>query len=116
MKKRIAVLALAALMAVTSSTTALAAPGRGSPFVDLPEEHWSFPYVSELYAQGVVAGDPEGTFRPGDPVTWGEAFKLILLAIGEEEPQRVPNTHWRSIWTPCPPGWTWPGWPPGRWT
>ena len=94
MKKRIAVLALAALMAVTSSTTALAAPGRGSPFVDLPEEHWSFPYVSELYAQGVVAGDPEGTFRPGDPVTWGEAFKLILLAIGEEEPQRVPNTHW----------------------
>ena len=93
MKKRIAVLALAVLLAVSSGTTAaVAAPV--SPFIDLRPDHWSFPYVSELYEQGVVAGDPEGTFRGGDPVTWGETFKLILLAIGEEAPERVPDTHW----------------------
>ena len=97
MKKRIAVLALAALMAASFSTAALAAPAPApglSPFVDLAAEHWSYPYVYELYTQGVVAGDPEGTFRGEDPVTWGETFKLILLAIGEEDPEREPGQHW----------------------
>ena len=97
MKKRIAVLARAALMAASFSTAALAAPAPApglSPFVDLAAEHWSYPYVYELYAQGVVAGDPEGTFRGEDPVTWGETFKLILLAIGEEDPEREPGQHW----------------------
>jgi len=94
MRKRIAVLLLAVLLAASSSTTAMAAPGGTSPFVDLPVDHWSFPYVCDLYAQGVVAGDPEGTFRPGDPVTYGETFKLILLAIGEEDPEREPDQHW----------------------
>ena len=94
MKKRLAVLALADLLAASSSTTAMAASGQMSPFVDLAADHWSFPYVSELHAQGVVGGDPEGTFRGTDPVTWGETFKLILLAIGEEAPERAPDTHW----------------------
>ena len=46
MKKRIAVLALAALMAASFSTAALAAPAPApglSPFVDLAAEHWSYP-------------------------------------------------------------------------
>ena len=97
MKKRVAVLFLAVLMAVSSSTTALAAPAPTpvlSPFVDLATDHWSFQYVYDLYRQGVVAGDPEGTFRGGDPVTWGETFKLILLAVGEEEPERDEEKHW----------------------
>ena len=54
MKKRIAVLALAALMAASFSTAALAAPAPApglSPFVDLSADHWSYPYVYELYTQ-----------------------------------------------------------------
>jgi len=94
MKKRIAVLFLAVLLAATSSATAMAAPEGGSPFTDLPVDHWSFPYVYELYTKGVVGGDPWGTFRPDDPVTYGETFKLILLAIGVEDPERDPEQHW----------------------
>ncbi len=97
MKKHIAVLFLAVLLAASSGTAAMAAPAEPaqfSPFVDLAADHWSFPYVYDLYTQGVVAGDPEGTFRGGDPVTYGETFKLILLAIGEEEPERAPDQHW----------------------
>ena len=87
MKKRFAVLLLAVVLAATFSTAAMAAPSsRGSPFVDLPEDHWSFPYVYDLYTQGVMEGDPEGTFRGFDPVTWGESFKLILLAVDVEKP------------------------------
>ena len=94
MKKRIAVLALAVLLAVTVSPAAQAAPDRGSPFADLQEDHWSYEYVAGLYEQGVVNGYPDGTFRPAGSVTWGESFKLILLAIGCEEPERDPEQHW----------------------
>ncbi len=95
MKKRIAVLFLAALLLTSSGTTAMAAPG--PLFRDLPEDHWSYQYVSELVEQGVVNGYPDGTFRPANPVTWGEAFKLILLATGVEVTETAkPGEHWAT--------------------
>ena len=95
MKKRAPVLLIALLMAVTLSPAAQAAPDRGSPFADLREDHWSYEYVAALYEQGVVNGYPDGTFRPQGEVTWGESFKLILLAIGEEDiPEREEGQHW----------------------
>jgi len=94
MKKRIAILFLAVLLAATSSTTAMADPGPFSPFADLPVDHWSFSYVCDLYAQGVVGGYEDGTFRGKNPVTWGEAFKLILLAVGVDDPEPEPDAHW----------------------
>ena len=92
MKKRIAVLLLALVLSASSSTTALAA--EASPFSDLPQEHWSYPYVSALYREGVVGGYPDGTFQGGNDVTWGEVFKLLLLAVDVEEPERDPEKHW----------------------
>ena len=92
MKKRIAVLFLALVLAVSSSTTALAA--EASPFTDLHPEHWAYPYVSALHQAGVVGGYPDGTFQGENNVTWGEVFKLLLLAVGVEEPERDPEKHW----------------------
>jgi GH25 family lysozyme M1 (1,4-beta-N-acetylmuramidase) len=93
MKKRIAILLLAVLLAASSSTAALAAPG--PLFSDLPEDHWSHQYVADLHRQGVVKGYPDGTFQPLGNVTWGEAFKLILLSIGVDEPGPAqPGQHW----------------------
>ena len=97
MKKRAAVLLLAALLAFSSSNTALAAasgPTPLSPFPDLSADHWSFPYVADLVSQGVVSGCDDGRFQGDRNVTWGEVFKLILLAVGEEEPERAPDHHW----------------------
>ena len=92
MKKRVAAMLLAILLIVTSSATAMAAGS--SLFTDLPEDHWSYQYVSELVRQGVVNGYPDGSFRPRGYVTYGEAFKLILLAIGVPKPQAQPGKHW----------------------
>ena len=92
MKKRAAVLLLAILLAVTFSTTAMAA--EGPLFTDLPENHWAYPYVADLARQGVVNGFADGSFRPGRSVTYGEAFKLILLAAGLPEPKAQPGQHW----------------------
>ena len=32
--------------------------------------------------QGVINGDPEGTFRPEDPVLYEEAVKMVVAALG----------------------------------
>lgn len=94
MKKRLAVPLLAVLMAVTLSPSAQAVPDLGSPFADLPEAHWSYQYVLPLYEQEVVNGYPDGTFRPAGDVTWGESFKLLLLATGCEQPEPEEGKHW----------------------
>ena len=92
MKKRVAVLLLAVLLAISSSTTAMAA--NNSLFTDLPADHWSYQYVSDLYRQGVIKGYPNGSFQPKKNVTYGETFKLILLAVGVEDPAPQAGKHW----------------------
>ena len=85
MKKRLAVLALAVLLAASSSTTAMAASGQMSPFVDLAADHWSFPYVSELHAQGVVGGifslPPQEKCPPGPRMQKNMKKRKIPLDI-----------------------------------
>ena len=34
------------------------------------------------------------SFQGENNVTWGEVFKLLLLAVGVEEPERDPEKHW----------------------
>ena len=62
-------------------------------FSDLQSSDWFYEYVQALYAQNVINGYTDGTFRPSKTVTTGEALKMILLAAGYEEPARV-ESHW----------------------
>lgn len=92
MKKRAAIFLLAVLMAVTITPSVMAA---GNPvYSDLPESRWSYRYISDLSRQGVINGYPNGTFQPTGSVTYGEAFKLILLSVGVGEPEAQPGKHW----------------------
>ena len=36
---------------------------------------------------------PDGTFRPEEKVTTGQALKMIILAAGHAEPEKV-SSHW----------------------
>ena len=64
-------------------------------FSDVSEEDWFYSYVQELGQAGVVAGYPDGTFGPYDPVTLGTALALILRGAGYED-QEMTNSHWAS--------------------
>ncbi len=71
-------------------------------FPDVKVTAWYARYVAELVSAGVVNGYEDGTFRPANDVTWGEALKLILLASGflEQPPveakENNPKPHWAS--------------------
>ncbi len=64
-------------------------------YPDIPQGIWYETYVTDLSQTGVIGGYPDGTFQPGNPVTWGEALKLILLSAGHPQCQPV-DTHWAS--------------------
>ena len=96
MKRRCLGLILAGALLLSLSPAAAA---DRQIFSDVPAERWYAPAVTRLAMQGVVSGYPDGSFRPGNSVTWGEALKLILRAAGYAE-QKPPEdktgkgVHW----------------------
>lgn len=55
--KKILILALSALM-----LSVMVVPAMASAFPDVPENHWAYKAVEELYAAGLVIGYPDGSF------------------------------------------------------
>lgn len=49
------------------------------PFPDV-EGSWAYHGILSLFHQGVVQGYPDGTFRPGRPITRAEFAKMMVLA------------------------------------
>ena len=96
MRKRVLTLLLTAALAAAL----LAAPGSGAEarremnLTDVPETAWYYPYVKDLYESGIVDGFEDNTYRGEESVAWGQAFKLITLAIGCQVPEPVEGKHW----------------------
>ena len=70
-----------------------------TPYRDMKQDRsdWFYQEVRDLSVSGMVAGYSNGTFRAENPVNWGEALKLISLAAGYPEQDRLPGTdHFAS--------------------
>ncbi|MEL4025220.1 5'-nucleotidase C-terminal domain-containing protein [Lysinibacillus endophyticus] len=52
-----------------------------STFKDVPSTHTQFEEISLLASQGVITGYPDGTFKPGAPLTRGQAAKIIANVL-----------------------------------
>lgn len=44
--------------------------------------HWSNPYVAYAASLGIIAGYPDGTFRPDKTVSYDEAATMLVAALG----------------------------------
>lgn len=62
-------------------------------FPDVQPGSWYYKDVMALYDARVIDGFKNGTFQPESTVTTGQALKMILLAAGYGEPERVAS-HW----------------------
>ena len=62
-------------------------------FSDVAATDWYYSVVMQLVEAGTIDGFPDGTFRPKNTVTTGQALKMILLAAGYPEPERAAS-HW----------------------
>ena len=71
------------------------APEKEFKFTDVKQSDWFYTYVKDLVNDGTVNGMTETTFVPNGTLTYGQALKLIALAVGETEPAKS-GTHWAS--------------------
>ncbi|MDJ0735387.1 MAG: DUF1565 domain-containing protein [Nostocaceae cyanobacterium] len=50
-------------------------------FKDVPASHWASKYIEALSSSGVIAGFPDGTFKPDDKVTRAQYAAIITKAF-----------------------------------
>lgn len=53
------------------------------------------PEITYLHAEGIVSGYPDGTFRPNNPITRGQAVEILSLALHLDSTQR--DTGFRDV-------------------
>ena len=64
-------------------------------FTDVTSSTWCYKYVVEMSDADVIDGYSDGSFRPDNTVTYGQALKLIMLAAGYSV-QEPTSSHWAS--------------------
>lgn len=77
---------LIGLLVAISVTVVGAIPvyaSRSASFLDVPENHWAYAVVEELYDKGVINGMPDGTFNPQGEVTAEQFIKMLVIATGK---------------------------------
>lgn len=96
----------AALMALSITTGAIAPFVVATPsfaqttFSDVSSNYWAAQFIRELSQRGVIAGFPDGSFRPEEPVTRAQFAAMVNKAFSKA-PQRqaigfvdVPTNYW----------------------
>lgn len=57
------------------------APKAETDFTDIPANHPYAKAIATAYIYGLVQGNPDGTFRPDDPINRAEVAKLVGLLL-----------------------------------
>lgn len=64
-------------------TMNMAQTAEGQPvFTDVPASHWAYANIAAAYQLGIVNGTSETTFAPDAPVTYEQAVKMVVAALG----------------------------------
>ncbi len=56
-------------------------PGGPVAFKDVPANYWAKTYIEALASQNIIAGFPDGSFKPNDPVTRAQFATIVTKAL-----------------------------------
>jgi parallel beta-helix repeat protein len=56
-------------------------PGQTTGFKDVPAGYWAKGYIEALASQNIIAGFPDGSFKPNEPVTRAQFATIITKAL-----------------------------------
>lgn len=73
---KIRLVAVSLLLAIAVSTVGPMFAATPS-FSDVPASHWAYQQINRCVQDGIVSGYADGTFKPGNPVSYG-AFSIML--------------------------------------
>ncbi len=96
-----AALIAASLTAGTVAPFIIAAPSLAqTAFSDVQTNYWASDFIQQLSQRGVIAGFPDGSFRPEDPVTRAQFAAMINKAFQKPAVRQpvnfndVPGNYW----------------------
>lgn len=69
------------IMEATQDLPSEACVNASALFPDVPTNAWFAPYVCRAKSAGVIAGYPDGTFRPQQTISFVEAAKIVVSAL-----------------------------------
>lgn len=71
-------------------------------FTDVSANHWAREFITSLAGRGVIAGFPDGTFRPDEPVTRAQYAAMVRQAFSQSSVRTattfvdVPANYWAA--------------------
>lgn len=99
----------AALMALSITAGAIAplvaiAPAfaQAATFTDVQSSYWANPFIADLVRRNIIAGFPDGTFKPEQPVTRAQFAAMVSKAFqkagtrGATQFADVPSNYWAA--------------------
>ncbi|MEH2244295.1 S-layer homology domain-containing protein [Nostoc sp.] len=98
----------AALMALSVTVGTVAPFITASPslaqttFSDVSSNYWAAQFIQQLSGRGVIAGFPDGSFRPEEPVTRAQFAAMVNKAFQNAQQRQainftdVPSNYWAS--------------------
>ena len=93
---------LATLGAVAGATLALPAIAQTAEFEDVGSNYWARPFIESLAEDEIIAGFPDGTFRPDQPVTRAQFAAIVRNAFQQPLDRTAPrfsdvsSSYWAS--------------------
>ena len=60
------------------------------------DDTWFYTQVMDLAELGIIKGYDDGSYKPNNNVTYGEALKMIMEAVGYEKQAQTDPSHWAS--------------------
>ncbi len=63
-------------------------------FDDVEEDSWASGYIKVASDAGIINGDGNGSFRPDDDVTYEEAIKMVVCALGLADDIEANPSDW----------------------
>ncbi len=80
------------------------APGTTSNLSDITADYWASPFITALAQRNVIAGFPDGTFKPDQPVTRAQFAAMIQKAFNQNPVRQlssggfsdVPANYWAA--------------------
>ena len=91
--------------AVTPFVSAAPSLAQSTSFSDVSSSYWARDFIAELAQRDIIAGFPDGTFRPDTPVTRAQFAAMMRKANREFKKDKirnsttfvdVPSTYWAT--------------------
>ncbi len=66
----------------------------GAGYPDIKSNNWAYDAVAAMSDKSIVKGYPDGSFKPGNTVTYGEFIKMALIAGSGLDAGNSSSGHW----------------------